>query len=531
MTEELEEKEETKESGNPARRWPLIAAAIVGLVFSLLHGAVCYSWTNSRSSFVVPLVGFVACVAYMAFLLRSKKDVEARPERLWLLLAAVLGVIYAVVLPVGGSPDENYHYARTYAYSDILLGQNWDAKGMGMRVCDCDLMVGNDEHVSLDDYEDALDEPSIFASGSEARVVYVKIPRGLGITSNWPQVRLPAAIGIALGRLIGLNATITWLLGELFSVAYFLALVWWAIRVTPVGKNAFMVASLLPMTLSLAASYSYDAGMIGLAFLLTAFCLKAVYGEGPISRGDMVAIIVLTALLVPAKAIYSLIGFLALWTPAKRFSSRKQCIGFKCAIICGLLAMLVVSQFANLAAMASDSRGSGDVDFYTIGWLVNHPISAAVLFARTLGICFADWICMMVTGPIGALQGSLSMPQALTFAFLGLVAYACLPSKSDDAVLPARTRIVMGVLVVIMLGAIMLSMAVGWTPMGDSLIKGVQGRYLLPFLPLAMLAVRPRTIRIEGEGPISSQTFVALSSSAALSAISVACVYAGVLMG
>ena len=34
------------------------------------------------------------------------------------------------------------------------------------------------------------------------------------------------------------------------------------------------------MTLHLASSYSYDAGIMGLAFLLTGMCLRAVYGEG-----------------------------------------------------------------------------------------------------------------------------------------------------------------------------------------------------------------------------------------------------------
>lgn len=60
----------------------------------------------------------------------------------------------------------------------------------------------------------------------------------------------------------------------------FAVLVYSAVRITPIGKNVMMTAGLLPMTLHLASSYSYDAGIIGLAFLLTGMCLRAVYGEG-----------------------------------------------------------------------------------------------------------------------------------------------------------------------------------------------------------------------------------------------------------
>ena len=40
------------------------------------------------------------------------------------------------------------------------------------------------------------------------------------------------------------------------------------------------------------------------------------------------------------------------------------------------------------------------------------------------------------------------------------------------------------------LGALMFSMLLAWTPVSATFIKGVQGRYLLPLLPVFMLSLK-----------------------------------------
>ena len=522
---------ETRRAAGHHRRAPAIGALVVGFCFALGQAGINYSWTNSRSSALLPLVGFLVSVACIAAMTRRASEVADHPERAWLVAAIVLGISYSVVLPVGGTPDERYHYASTYSYSDLLLGGRRDGKGIDMRVCDRDLFENDDEHVDLSDYRDAQEEPSLFASGEDSSIVYVQIGRGLELSNNWPQVRMPAAIGIALGRLIGLNAYVTYLLGKLASLAYVLALVYVAIRVTPVGKSIFMVASLLPMTLSLAGSYSYDAGTIALAFLLTAACLKGIYEKGPISRGAIAALVVLSALIVPAKAVYTLLALLVFAIPAERFGSRRARSLFLCSIVGTLSVMAFVSQLASISAMVGTSSADPGARHYTVSWLLAHPLGAMSLFARTLGCNSGDWVLQMVTGPLGPLQASLAVPAALSFAFLGLLAYSCLLHGKDKNVPSSRDRLLFAALAALMLAAVMAALGLGWTELGAALIEGVQGRYLLPFLPIVLLALRPNSVMVEGTGLPANHAYMCLASSMALNAVCLSCVYAGVLMG
>lgn len=51
----------------------------------------------------------------------------------------------------------------------------------------------------------------------------------------------------------------------------------------------------------------------------------------------------------------------------------------------------------------------------------------------------------------------------------------------------------------ICLGALMFSMLLGWTPVSATKIQGVQGRYLLPLLPMLLLTMKSsRVVRTAG---------------------------------
>ena len=58
----------------------------------------------------------------------------------------------------------------------------------------------------------------------------------------------------------------TLLLGRLANLLLFAALALWAVRWAPFGRRVLAAAALLPMTLHLAASFSRDSVLLGLAF-------------------------------------------------------------------------------------------------------------------------------------------------------------------------------------------------------------------------------------------------------------------------
>lgn len=86
---------------------------------------------------------------------------------------------------------------------------------------------------------------------------------------------LPQALGITLGRLLSLGQVLTIYLGRLCNLAFFVLCGWLAVRLAPFGKMAFFGAALLPMTLELVSSLSYDGFAISLGFLCTAYVMAS----------------------------------------------------------------------------------------------------------------------------------------------------------------------------------------------------------------------------------------------------------------
>ena len=117
------------------------------------------------------------------------------------------------------------------------------------------------------------------------------------------------------------------LLGRLCSLAVYTALGSFAIARIPRGKLLLLCAALLPMGLQLAASFSADTLVIGLAFAMLAVCLRCV--EKPVKKAEFVQLLVLSALIGPSKAIYVVLVGLVFMIPQQSFGGKNKAIAAK----------------------------------------------------------------------------------------------------------------------------------------------------------------------------------------------------------
>ncbi len=69
----------------------------------------------------------------------------------------------------------------------------------------------------------------------------------------------------------------------------------------PFGKEVLLGVAVLPMTLHLAASFSYDVMILSRMFLLTAVCLDLAYVKKNGRVRDVVLLAVLAAVAGPCK--------------------------------------------------------------------------------------------------------------------------------------------------------------------------------------------------------------------------------------
>lgn len=426
----------------------------------------------------------------------------------FVVMLVFMGLGYMYVFVPSTVPDEIYHFWAAYQLSNDILFVEGNGETLYMRGSDADFFLAclykteltPERLVEIMTYfEVGSSNPSIVDSG-------VILPTDLA--SNPVQDRLLPALGISLGRLLGFGSVITYYLGRLFNLAGFIVMAAFSVKIAPIGKKCFMVVAMLPITMHLAASYSYDAFIIGMAMLLTALCLHAIRSHSQVDLKMMIGIGVIVVLLAPCKVIYTLIIVLIYFIPNSRFASKKQAIWFK--VLIPVVAIIAIS-FSKLPTVMSmvgleaatgadaelDVRGDETGNYWTLtGWL-SRPATAFMMFIRTLVEKGDFYFLSGVGGSLGWLQANIISPGYLIFPIVFLLFASCIRSQDDDALLSNKRRAI--VICVVALGwlAVMMSMLTGWTFDTEYIIEGVQGRYLLPFLPLLLLALRPKKLFCE----------------------------------
>lgn len=502
--------------------------AIVELLI-ILQGIYCYT-TFSASMSVLLITGIaVILVALLAGFLFYKSNLkECFLNKVFLAVFLVAGCFYLAVFPPNSVPDEIYHFQASYKYSDILLGQEVDSSEITIRNEDKPLFEDQEVEVSFERYKGAADNFSFFAS--EDGVTTAKVMSSFNVSDNPPQTKFASVIGLTLGIIFGLGAYPVYYLGRLFNLLVFAVMVYFSIKITPVAKNVFRVIALLPMTLHLAASYSYDPMIIGMSFLFIACCLKAIYEKGLIEKKLLIALGILMFLIAPCKIIYSCTVFLVLLIPKERFASRKLSIAVKGGLLLIGVVVVVLLRITTLATIFGvsltsvtsavttssgavtsggapsaglgteplDIRGNETGHFYTISDVLADPVGIIELYIVSFGDIGAWYLESAIGNSLGWFQESIIASDLIPIAFIIILLVASLKSSDEDWEISGKLRVALIGIVMLVWILASASMLLGHTFVSDPHINGVQGRYILPVLPLLLLALHNKKIVYQG---------------------------------
>ncbi|MGI6217146.1 MAG: DUF2142 domain-containing protein [Coriobacteriales bacterium] len=515
----MEEKaDESKQKGEDSRwlarvthrlsSFPHFGIVLIAGAFLLVNALYWFSVADSYWSLIFSLTTIVLfLLAY--FLYARNSNEEPNVGRWYLMVLCCSGLVYCMVFTPMTVPDERYHFQASYELSNALMGSGYPSSitDVSMRKCDAEFTDDCAWTVQRSDYEVIAAEMGTFFCDSEAMVSRPVDTGKIQASQNPIQLKLPSALGITLARLLHLGPCYLFYLGRLFNFSLFAVLVYLAWRVSPIGKNVIVATSLLPMTLHLAASYSYDAGTIGLAILLTSLCLRAIFRTNRLSAREAAEIIITAALLAPCKLIYTPIVCLVFFIPARRFSSKRNEIVYKFGSIALVFASLVVIRLPDLLNIAQagaasntlDVRGSATGHFYTVSQVLDEPIRFIIMLVRTLDQYGAFYLEGIVGGSLGWFQSEIALPGYWVLLLYALLGYALLASDEDSWQPPLSVRVVGLLLCTVAVLGVFLSMLVGHTFDTEQIIMGVQGRYALPILPLLLICIRPLRIRVEGK--------------------------------
>ena len=439
------------------RTLPFFLCGIFLVVICGLYGAV--SALNAAAQFgdnllfVLYELLFPASVitALFAALLWSRKG--DRMYRAYAFSAMVLGVLYLAVMPGLSAPDELSHYSTAYRISSNMMLEDPLIRPAGLtavRAVDYPLedmngvktpLVPDDEESVPEVLGNPVKQTTYRAVKDwDKRYAFSTKPVASAIPDvhTTPVFYLPQAIGFSLARALGLGTMGLLFLGKFLNLCCYVALTALAVRTTPLGKGWFAAAGLLPMSVSLAASLSYDAGLIGTVFLFTALVFKLAYGAEEIRARELFAICALAALFGPCKLVYAPLILLLWLVPARVFGGGgKKLLCFLILLLSLIAAVLAVHAdvleayfFPAVAAQAgnvsADMRHAG----FTAAELFSHPLFTLRMLLNSLSACILTWGGEMIGTKLGNLDPLLGASglQTLFFA-LGLF---CLTVADSD---------------------------------------------------------------------------------------------------
>lgn len=432
---------------------------------------------------------FTVIVVLLLFLLITSQYWFAkfgnRMEIVFAVYVLILGMAYMLILPAESAPDEDRHILTAYNLSNVILGGPAAEEGLVyFREKDLSGLYGEipNSGTYLSFYEN-------FFSDSQSKE-YVLLTEDFIIQAPF-WTYLPQALGISVGRILDCNGTITILLGRVFSLFFFVGITCLSIKIIPFGKMILFAVSLLPMTLELVASYSYDTMILSLAFLFTALMCRLIFTKEVLEIKDIIAPTVVLSLLAPNKYVYIPLVLLVLLLPGEKYREKKR-KWISAGIMCS--AMLLVLLVQRAGGQRIYVPGFTQTEYRTLEYCLHHLPEVIQVYLNTVLGRMGYYVSSMVGMSLGWLE--LNMPLEVFILSIVLLLISTIETASENtAVIKNRQYVVFFVCFLGVFFATLTAMLLTWTPSTSYYIEGVQGRYFLPVLPLLLFCVKKMDIR------------------------------------
>ena len=294
---------------------------------------------------------------------------------------------------------------------------------------------------------------------------------------------LPQALGILAARILGFKALGCLYAARLANLAAYAALCWLALKNCRRYKPVFTAFMLLPLSLYMAASVSYDATLLGFYYLVASF-----YCKDEILDRDIAVFIVAFLMMNLAKPYISLLWVvLPLVLPRSAWKTRVKKWQLAVGCLVGGLALGKLFDWYgtafrfNYPYVGRQIEGAAEVP-QLLGILANPFRYAAVL----LGTFYENDFFLGQLGVFGALDLEVPFISLVSPLVLLFAAALSVHEKSSLKPMPAFG---LGALSIVYMAGAATAMYITSTPVGMIRIIGLQARYFLPaFLMLFVLA-------------------------------------------
>jgi uncharacterized membrane protein len=408
------------------------------------------------------------------------------PHSIFILICGLNSIVLTIFTPPFQIHDELQHFFRSYQISEVQIwGAAANGRGGGVLPSSLNEFVENSWGTLRIYYVPPLGSHPLTETWKEFKRPLDPDRREFadfsGVVSYSPLPYLPQAVAIAFGRLLNFTPLGLLYLGRLSNALGAIAIIFWALKVLPTGREAALVIAMFPMAQFEYASVAPDASIIATSYLFTAIALRAT-ARRRWSYSDIFACVASGSVFCSVKPVYA--PLLAVGLPAvlslRATTGRRvlwRILIANATVCCGVM---VVTVAWLISAWNTRIIGlSGDSIWHQVSFITTHPIS----YAAVLGADLVQNARHYVADTIGIFGVSkVYLPIYIYYLAVGtLITAAAFPVSKTEKI-PAMVSIWYVGLMFIVFILIQTALFV-MLPIGD--FGGLQGRYLLPLGALA----------------------------------------------
>lgn len=448
------------------------------------------------------------------------------PEKAFLWIGAIFGVILVLVTPPFQVPDEYQHFYRAYQLSEGQVLADYhvgECSGYTRDRQDIPCSGGYLPNSLLVTVRE-VSPPNLRGSAEIKQnpqdiLALLDLPlqpsdrtfiRFQGAALYSPIPYIPQIIGLGMGRILGVSPLIMFYLGRFFNLLAWLGLGYLAIGRTPFLSWLFALLLLMPMSLFQAASLSADAVTNGLVFLLTATFLQYSFAKTTINNRDLWFIGLLCLGLPLVKPAYIPLIFLFLLIPASKINGNDPPTDsqeypnhsqpfpfFSKYIVVGssifLTSVLTMFVWSSIAGGDYGKIYPEILPKQQLLFVWQHPIEYLGIWFHTLQEFGGKYFVQFI-GQLGWLDTPLPLGVVVSY---WLVLFVVAIASNDDSKIAIAwwQKFILGLVGLASSGLIFTLIYAAGSPVGANIIQGVQGRYFIAIAPTVFLLLYNRNIR------------------------------------
>ena len=421
-----------------------------------------------------------------------------KTQKFFIYCALIFGIIMIAVIPPFQSPDEDSHFKKAYVVSYGKLYPSSQNGVVGYNLPN-DMVKYINEKLST--YTGNRNKKYSY----DEQIIDDRLPKDYSDVSFYnfstaetmPFAYLGPALGVWVARIssaiVGLkNISITHMLyfARFFSLLLYIIIVAFAIKITPILKKTFCAIALIPMSLSLAAAISYDSVLMATSLLATAIIFKLIFDDNvkKINYKYIVGLGVIGFILLSVKTVYATVLLPIIFVPKEKFDGgSKKSIIKTFEIIIGIsVGLFLLNKLP--ALFIKKAAGDGAITAQ-IQFILNHPIYYIKVWLTSM-ISNRNFYLSGMFGTFGLLD-TYVLTMFMVVYFIAFFAVVLSDLSTCKNKFNWKYKIVSVLGNVISIFGIFIALYILWTSseigIGAPTITGVQGRYFLPLLPLAIV--------------------------------------------